>query len=105
MHEVRELHGGCPVYIETKKEGSVARGKIRLIDALLSGDLEYTEGLEERIGLCLTCMACVAKCPCGVKVDKIYSARELLLLKTGVFIQLRKRYSLWLNVRSYSISV
>lgn len=71
----------CPVYLETRSEGSVARGKIRLIDALLSGDLEYTKGLEERIGLCLTCMACVAKCPCGVKVDKIIFGTRAAIVK------------------------
>ncbi len=75
----------CPVYLETRSEGSVARGKIRLVDAVLKGDLEYTEGLEERLGLCLTCMACVAKCPCGVKVDKIiFGARAAIVRNRGL---------------------
>jgi len=75
----------CPVYLEERKEGSVARGKIRLIDAVLNGDLEYTEGLADKLGLCLTCMACVAKCPCGVKVDKIiFGARAAIVRNRGL---------------------
>ena len=27
----------CPIYFETKEEGSVARGKIKLVQALLNG--------------------------------------------------------------------
>lgn len=75
----------CPVYLETKNEGSVARGKIKLVEAVLSGNLEYTEGLEDRLALCLTCLACVAKCPCGVKVDKIiFGSRAAIVRKRGL---------------------
>lgn len=61
----------CPIYIETQTEAGVARGKLKLVDALLTGDLGYTEGLSDKLALCLSCYACNAKCPCGVKVNKI----------------------------------
>jgi glycolate oxidase iron-sulfur subunit len=64
----------CPIYKETKKESSVARGKIQLAYAVLKGELDYNEAIEERFALCLTCKACNANCPCGVEVDKIVLA-------------------------------
>ncbi|RYD03756.1 hypothetical protein N752_18585 [Desulforamulus aquiferis] len=57
----------CPIYKETKAEASVARGKIRLAEAVLKGEIGYTPGIAKRFDLCLTCEACAANCPCGVK--------------------------------------
>ena len=64
----------CPIYKETRHEVGVARGKISLVEALLSGETEMTEGLSERFSLCTTCMACNANCPCGVRFDQIIIA-------------------------------
>ena len=64
----------CPIYKETKKESSVARGKIQLAAAVLKGDLELTKTLQDKFGYCLTCKACNAICPCGVKPDEIIMA-------------------------------
>ncbi|HOP63483.1 MAG TPA: (Fe-S)-binding protein [Spirochaetota bacterium] len=75
----------CPIYLEERQEGAVARGKIRLVDAVLNGKLEYTKGFADRLGLCLTCMACVAKCPCGVRVDKIiFGIRAAIVRNRGL---------------------
>lgn len=75
----------CPIYLEEKKEGTVARGKIKLVEAVLNGDLDYTEGLADKLALCLTCKACNEKCPCGVKVDKIIlGTRAAIVKKRGL---------------------
>lgn len=76
----------CPIYTETRKEGSVARGKIKLVDALLKGMVDSnTPGLEYNLHLCLTCKACVEVCPCGVAIDKIVlAARSELVRKEGL---------------------
>jgi len=71
----------CPIYIEEKKEAAVARGKIKLVEAVLKGDLEYTKGFEDKLALCLTCKACNEKCPCGVKVDKIILGTRAAIVK------------------------
>jgi glycolate oxidase iron-sulfur subunit len=64
----------CPVYLETCREGSVARGKIALAASVLAGGV----GLEERLGketsLCLLCGSCVTKCPNQVPTDRIVAA-------------------------------
>ena len=64
----------CPIYKETRREVGVARGKISLVEAILSGQMEITEGMAERFSLCTTCMACNAICPCGVRFDRIILA-------------------------------
>jgi len=64
----------CPTYLENRKEGSVARGKIALAAALLdkSGDLE--KRLRQDISMCLMCGSCVNTCPNKVPTDKIVGA-------------------------------
>lgn len=75
----------CPIYKETRKEVAVARGKISLIELLMAGETELTEGLADRFSLCTTCMACNAICPCGVKFDKIIlAARAEAVRKKGL---------------------
>lgn len=75
----------CPIYKETRREVGVARGKISLVETLLSGEMEMTEGLADRFSLCTTCMACNANCPCGVRFDKIIlAARAEAVRKKGL---------------------
>lgn len=75
----------CPIYKEVLGESGVARGKIQLAKDLLEGRLEFTEKLQEIFGLCLTCKACAANCPCGVQPDKIILAtRAALVRKKGL---------------------
>lgn len=64
----------CPIYKENKREVSVARGKISLIQMVMRGDTELTDGIADRLSLCTTCMACNKICPCGVRFDKIILA-------------------------------
>ncbi|HZK85572.1 MAG TPA: (Fe-S)-binding protein [Desulfosporosinus sp.] len=74
----------CPIYKESHKEVGAARGKISLLDFLLSGEIEMTKGLAERFSLCTTCMACNSNCPCGVRFDKIIlAARAEAVRKKG----------------------
>jgi glycolate oxidase iron-sulfur subunit len=64
----------CPVYQETGREGSVARGKIVLAAAVLTGEVGLDERLREEMGLCLLCGSCVAQCPNRVPTDAIVGA-------------------------------
>ena len=75
----------CPIYKETRQEVGVARGKISLVEFLLSGEVEMTERLADRFSLCTTCMACNVNCPCGVRFDKIIlAARAEAVRKKGL---------------------
>lgn len=64
----------CPIYKETRQEVGAARGKISLVEAILNGETEMTEGLADRLSLCTTCGACSEKCSCGVSFGKIILA-------------------------------
>lgn len=75
----------CPLYKETGAEGTVARGKIKLTEAVLEGKLDYTQRLAKIFETCLQCKACAAACPCGVQPDKIVlAARAKLAQERGL---------------------
>jgi glycolate oxidase iron-sulfur subunit len=89
----------CPIYKELKIESTVARGKIALMEAVLNGHIDITEGFDKKMGLCVSCKACTAKCPCGVKADELIirgrqaavKARGLHPIKKTVFHLLSNR--------------
>ncbi|MDN5344522.1 MAG: glycolate oxidase iron-sulfur subunit [Clostridia bacterium] len=75
----------CPLYKETLREAAVARGKIQLAYAYLRGEILATHSLAEKLLFCLTCMACVANCPSGVRVDAvILAARAAMVREKGL---------------------
>jgi glycolate oxidase iron-sulfur subunit len=64
----------CPVYKEEKVESSVARGKLMLIRAWLSGDLKPTEEMARQLNKCTLCGACAQSCPAGTHVPSVVTA-------------------------------
>ncbi len=64
----------CPTYQVEKREGAVARGKIALAAALLEGQTDLEERLQQDISMCLMCGSCVDKCPNKVPTDEIVGA-------------------------------
>ena len=75
----------CPIYKELKTESSVARGKLALMEAIIKGDIEITDGIDSRMAMCVNCKACTAKCPCGVKADElIIRARAAIAKRRGL---------------------
>lgn len=75
----------CPLYRETLSEASVARGKVQIAQAVLSGKIDYNSEAAHIFDACLTCRACVENCPCDVQVDKIVlAARAAMVKKKGL---------------------
>ncbi|MCR4393660.1 MAG: (Fe-S)-binding protein, partial [Dehalococcoidales bacterium] len=64
----------CPVYREELVESAVARGKNQLVRGLLSGELELTRELEERLDKCTLCKTCTQNCPAGVQIPSVIIA-------------------------------
>lgn len=89
----------CPIYKETTKESSVARGKLALMEAVLNGKLPISAMFDTIMAKCLNCKSCTAKCPCGVKADELIlrgrqaavKTRGLHPIKKNVFRLLRNR--------------
>ena len=75
----------CPVYLETGKEGAVARAKVVLAAEMLAGRMELDPEAIDDLSLCLLCGACVQNCPNHVPTDAIVSAlRREISAKKGL---------------------
>jgi glycolate oxidase iron-sulfur subunit len=72
----------CPVYAETRTEPGVARGKVQLAAAILSGDLPVDRETAAAFSTCTTCMACEEACPSGVPVVDIVNAARAQIVET-----------------------
>ncbi len=56
----------CPTYLKLSDEADSPRGRIALIQALLTEDLSLTPKLQLHLDRCLGCLACEKACPSGV---------------------------------------
>lgn len=61
----------CPVFKEMGNELYVARGKNKLAEKLVSGELQITEKVKHAINECLNCKTCSANCPAGVSPEHV----------------------------------
>jgi glycolate oxidase iron-sulfur subunit len=77
----------CPVYGVTTVEAGVARGKIAIAEAVLSGELSLDDPhVYEMLFNCLICKSCMQNCPTKVNFDRIMLAfRAALVRKNGLF--------------------
>lgn len=66
----------CPVYRITGRESSVARGHLSRMQAAVSGEIPFDDGIRESLFECLMCRACTAECPPAIKTDRaVFAAR------------------------------
>lgn len=78
----------CPIYRETKREGSVARGRLAMLRFAAAGELPFDEELKDGIYECLMCGSCAANCSSAVPVtDILYSAKEIFAARKTPLIQ------------------
>ncbi len=61
----------CPVFKEIGNELYVARGKNKLAEKLVSGDIDITRKVKDAINECLNCKTCSANCPAGVSPEHV----------------------------------
>ena len=61
----------CPTYTHTQNENESPRGRIALIQAWASGQLNITDNLRHHIDTCLLCRACEKSCPAVVPYAKL----------------------------------
>jgi len=96
----------CPIYKETKNEASVARGKLSLIEGILSGENEISAGLDHILAKCLCCKACAANCPCGVKADElIVRGRQAVVQARGLHPVKKLVFKLLANRKLFDIAL
>jgi glycolate oxidase iron-sulfur subunit len=76
----------CPVYATEKNEAAVARGKIGIAEAVISGDLALDDPeVVDALFNCLVCKSCMQSCPSGVQFDRIIlGLRAAIVEKNGL---------------------
>lgn len=75
----------CPLYTETQMEPLVARGKLRLMQNYLEGDLDLSPKMLELMSFCLLCKSCTEQCPNSIPVDKlVLSMRQEIADQKGI---------------------
>jgi glycolate dehydrogenase iron-sulfur subunit len=73
----------CPTYRVSKDEGESPRGRIALMQGLVTGKLELTPRVEAHLDQCLACRACEAVCPAEVPYGKLIDAGRAELRRRG----------------------
>ncbi|MGV9674313.1 FAD-binding and (Fe-S)-binding domain-containing protein [Nocardia sp. NPDC003482] len=67
----------CPSYLATGDEKDSTRGRARVLQEVVRGDLDWrSPGVAESLDLCLSCKACASDCPAGVDMAT-YKAETL----------------------------
>ncbi len=61
----------CPVFKEIGNELYVARGKNKLAEKIVSGDIAITKRAKDAVNQCLNCKTCSANCPAGVSPEHV----------------------------------
>ncbi|VAX16042.1 Predicted glycolate dehydrogenase, 2-subunit type, iron-sulfur subunit GlcF [hydrothermal vent metagenome] len=67
---------GCYTYELTSSETLAARGKIRLAQGVLAGEIDITDRVANDFTQCLSCMSCLSACPTGVDTMQVFSAMK-----------------------------
>ncbi len=75
----------CPIFIEMNDERGVARGRITLAEAVMTGRLELSPKIKEAMWMCLKCLRCSSVCPSGVAYERILQGmRNEIARRRGV---------------------
>lgn len=75
---------GCPVFDQTSLESTNARGKVILAYNLLTGKIQPSKELAEKLYQCTTCMNCTIACPSQIKVADIVESIRAYLVENGL---------------------
>ena len=74
---------GCPVFKELGWEPDGARGKAVLSYGLLTGELEPSEYIAEKLFQCSFCRDCIERCSANVPIPDILAAARADLFEAG----------------------
>ncbi|MCK5760515.1 MAG: (Fe-S)-binding protein, partial [Candidatus Delongbacteria bacterium] len=74
----------CPVFLIEGSESSSTRGRVSLINGLITDDLNITNDLTDKLQACLNCRKCMEVCPANVNFTD-------LIISTKADINLNKK--------------
>ena len=81
----------CPTYRASTDESESPRGRIALIQGLVSGDLADSPRAWGHLERCLECRACEGACPSGVPYGQIMDAARASQAK-GARVPIRSTF-------------
>jgi glycolate oxidase iron-sulfur subunit len=74
----------CPTYRHERDESYSARGRMALVNAVLTGRIAVSAIYKDRLATCTACLACEAACPSNVPVTEIIqAAKEQAIAESG----------------------
>lgn len=74
---------GCPIFNDHKWEPDGARGKVILSYGLLTGQLEPSNYIADKIFQCTYCKDCIERCSANVSIPDILTAARADLVNAG----------------------
>ncbi|MDP9829846.1 FAD-binding and (Fe-S)-binding domain-containing protein [Kineosporia succinea] len=86
----------CPSYLATREEKDSTRGRARVLQDVVRGDLHWRDpAVADSLDLCLSCKGCASDCPTGIDMATYKS--EALHQKYSGRVRPRSHYTLgWL---------
>ncbi|MBM4432484.1 MAG: hydrogenase iron-sulfur subunit [Chloroflexi bacterium] len=77
----------CPLFKSFNWESDTPRGKLLLVYGLLTGELEPSEYIAEKLSECFYCKNCEQSCSAKVPVTEILTAGRELLITSGFDVE------------------
>ena len=66
----------CPLYKKSLNECDGARGKIAMLEGILSGVLKPCNKVFSYLKQCKGCNLCEAACPAGIRIKEMFDVAE-----------------------------
>ena len=62
----------CPIFRQTLNECDCAKGKIIMLQGVLTGNLKINDKILSYLEKCKGCDLCAKSCPAGINIPKVF---------------------------------
>ncbi len=82
---------GCPVFLQSGRESTIARGRIQQAYSMMLGRDVPGEDIAGAFFTCTTCNLCQSVCPSGIKVTNVIQGIRASLAERGLLPEAHRR--------------
>lgn len=75
--------GVCPVFDSLGWDSNAARGKMLLSYGLVTGEVDFSDGVSEKLYQCVLCGDCARRCPSGINAPEIIQSARADVVEAG----------------------